>query len=45
MVKCELCGEETENPMELYGRQMCRDCYGFYKRIEGSGCGGCCCGR
>jgi hypothetical protein len=43
MVKCELCGTETEDLLKLYGREVCRECYAYYKALEGHRCG-CCCG-
>ncbi|MBN1455839.1 MAG: hypothetical protein JW945_06290 [Methanomicrobia archaeon] len=44
MVKCELCGTETEDPLMLYGREVCRECFEYYKAIQGRGCGCCSCG-
>ncbi len=42
MVECELCGAETDDPRELYGRVMCQECYGYFKENEGRRYGGCC---
>ncbi len=43
MVTCELCGTETEDTQELYGREVCHECYAYYKGLEGRRCGCCCC--
>jgi formylmethanofuran dehydrogenase subunit E len=43
MTNCEFCGEETAEPVELYGRKVCLDCYEYYKALEGRS-PRCCCG-
>ncbi len=41
MVKCELCGSETDDTKEFNGKMLCADCYAEKKREYYSGC--CCC--
>jgi formylmethanofuran dehydrogenase subunit E len=38
MVKCEICGEETENPKKFGEKTLCEDCYVEIEMEESSRC-------
>ncbi len=43
MVKCEMCGKETDNPKDFGVKKLCGDCYEEMIRDYYGGCG-CRCG-